>query len=344
MEIKEARCFGFDILKILSMFLIVCFHCAYKGGFNIQNNFINQVILDALFYLGLLGTNCFALITGMFYKRMFFKKNKFIKMLFQIAFYTTLSIAILLLTGHDISVSTILYRLFPFDAYMYWYATAYLLLLLFAPYLNIMIEHMDKKQYQMLIIMSLMLFSIMPTIKTVIWQTDFMEHTNFYNRFIWVVIMYLIGAYIEKWGFPLVTNMRKAVECLCLSICALLSFILMTNIINSDLSTVFFSPNSPFEIFLSISLFSVFYFAHAKPRHSATRISKLTFGVYLLHDGLLDTWIWQEIFKINQFQNQWYMIFSIFIASALVFAIGLCVEFLRQRLETYIEIKMRKSS
>ena len=344
MEMQKPRCAGFDVLKIISMFLIVCFHCAYKGEFNITDNFANQIILDIMFYFGLLGVNCFALITGYFYESMFFKKKKFVKMLLQIMFYTGLGVIILTSTGHDMNIATVLYRLMPFDVSIYWYGVAYLMLLLIAPYLNILIQSMSSKQHKKLIAICVCLFSLVPTIKTMFWQNDFMERTGFYNRFIWLIVMYMIGAYIFKYGFPIIINKKKAIELFVLSSFALMSFVLMTNMFDSGLSTVFFSPNSPFELLLSISLFGVFYYSDVKSNYLVSTVSKLTFGVYLFHDGLLDDWIWNNGFQINQYQNEWYMVLSILTVSIIVFVTGLLIELLRQKIERLIETKIVKSS
>ena len=72
---KKIRNSNFEILRILSMFMIICFHCSFHGKFSDGEG--NRLIINFFNMFGELGVNCFVLISGYFYDKTRFKTDKF---------------------------------------------------------------------------------------------------------------------------------------------------------------------------------------------------------------------------------------------------------------------------
>ncbi len=75
MATETKRYSNIELLRIVSMLLIISFHYAYKGGFTDDIPLINGYIIKMFWMFGELGVNCFMLITGYFMVEGRFKVN-----------------------------------------------------------------------------------------------------------------------------------------------------------------------------------------------------------------------------------------------------------------------------
>ena len=56
---------GLEILRIVSILLIISFHYAFKGEFDFSNHLtMNKMIVKTFYMFGELGVNCFVLKSG----------------------------------------------------------------------------------------------------------------------------------------------------------------------------------------------------------------------------------------------------------------------------------------
>lgn len=82
-----------ELLRIVSVFMIIVFHCAYKSGFDFSPGLsINTLILKCIWMLGELGTSLFMLISGYYMIHGQFKLKKLIRLLAEVQFYTWITI------------------------------------------------------------------------------------------------------------------------------------------------------------------------------------------------------------------------------------------------------------
>ncbi len=63
---KNVRESNLDLLKIISILLIIMFHYAFKSGYDFTNFNINAYVIKVMYYFGELGVNLFVLISGYF--------------------------------------------------------------------------------------------------------------------------------------------------------------------------------------------------------------------------------------------------------------------------------------
>lgn len=332
-----------ELLRIVCILLIISFHVVYKAGFTFTNVLtINKLIVKTFWLFGELGVNLFVLITGYFMINSKFKTKKVIILIFEILFYYLATSIFAHIIGYrEISgIKNIFMLFFSTILNRYWFATAYILLYIFSPYLNILARNMSKIQYKKFLITALIIFSTIPTIFGSLYNNT--EVLLYYNRFIWLTIIYMIGAYIKLYGISYINSRKKALGL------SITTFILMvSSIILIEKYDAFFSkigitevaylwtPNNIFMLILSISTFLFFESLNIKENKIINRISSTTFGIYLLHDGVLAYWFWKKIFKTGTYQNSPYLIIHILRITLTIFIIGIIIDLIRQLIEKY---------
>ena len=84
------------------------------------------------------------------------------------------------------SISDFGQGLLPISHSAYWFMTCYIILMLFSPYLNKLIKGLSKKSFSKIVLLSLFLWSIVPTIIPPmtsypvqnIWPDNYLKHHN----------------------------------------------------------------------------------------------------------------------------------------------------------------------
>ena len=87
---KQERIVGIDILRILSMFMVVVLHVLGHGGIlaNAEALSFKWFIVSGIEALCIIGVNCFALITGYVNGEKTFKLKNIINLGLQVFFYS----------------------------------------------------------------------------------------------------------------------------------------------------------------------------------------------------------------------------------------------------------------
>ncbi|MDQ0359795.1 acyltransferase [Breznakia pachnodae] len=185
------RISGIDILKIFSMFMIVGVHILNIGGvlqalppFQ-SNKYYLFTGLNTIFYICV---NCYALASGYLMVNSKFKISKILKLWVIVLFY-------LLLFGiiFNDKINTF-YYFFPILSNQYWYFIAYVGLYFLSPFLNhYMIENRNNKNLKTFIILLIIIFAVLPYFS---YTPNLFTLNNGYSV-LWLVICYIIGAYIK---------------------------------------------------------------------------------------------------------------------------------------------------
>ena len=192
-------------------------------------------------------------------------------------------------------------------------------------------------------------YSFYPTLLAIV-DGGNTEKYLFFNRFIWAIIMYSIGAYISLFS---VNHKYKKIH---FGLCAFFSFVVMTTSIllienmpffNKHIileSTFFWQINTVPMLVLSISVFCLFSLWNVGYSYIINRIATTTLGIYLLTDGELRTVIWVNLFDTasNLNYNAVYSVLYIVGVSLLVLIIGSMVDFARQLLVSLVKIVIER--
>ena len=323
-----------ELLRILSMIMIVFHHYAIHGGFewNAVDITLPHFWYNFIVMWGKVGVNIFVLISGYFlsYKSLeVFNIKRVLKFEGQLLFYSIGIFGALVLIGlQDFGKKEFIISFFPITFSTWWFASAYFLLYIIAPFLNIFLNNLEKKKYQSLIIMLIILWSIVPTLTS----------SNFQgNSLSWFITLYILAGYIRKFE---VNNKFATRRCFI--------YFLIISIINYLLSFIFTILGSKWKWFefhstyfndmqkvptllISLALFIVFLNIKFKYNKWINMIAAATFGVYLISDHfMLRSILWLHIFNNYKYQNSLLLIPHSIITVICVYLVSTIIDLIRK--------------
>lgn len=351
-----------ELLRIVSMLFIVCFHTIIHGGVlvNSQNNTLSTIVF-IIELITLVHVNSFALVTGYFQsEKKEIKMSKVWSLLNSSLFYKATIMIILLACGY-ITVSKVDFlknlSIIPLDSH--WFIRTFIPLYLFSPFINKLINSMNQKEYLGLLGITLVIISVIPFI----WGG--LSFPNSGLSLYQLVYLYLVGGYLKK--YPLEKSYlfkkcsKQLFQIILVSIivaCVGVNFLFyVTVFLLKDVNSVFnyiFSTMSgsilwysnPFVIIQSVAYFLFFNTLNIKSR-LINLVSSLTFGVYLIHEN----WYIRPLLYTNLGINRGPIYSTKFVIYMLlmvcvIFVVCAFIEFCRQQLfkfirERKISIKIR---
>ena len=331
--VSQTRNSSLELLRIISMFLIVMHHYSVHGGFPLGDPglTLNKAFILCLSFGGKIGSNCFVLITGYFMVNLLFKGTRLLKIVLQVLFYSLSISVVLILTGwSDFSVKTAVSSFLPVLFNHYWFAATYIALYILTPYINIFIKSIDSSLHKKLIYTLVILWCILPTFFMSGLASSYLG---------WFVTMYLIAAYFRLYPGQYTnnckTNMTAAVIIsllICLSAIAL--SLLGTKFGALSEYALYFVSIDRLPVFLaSIALFLGFKNLKMKSSKVVNTISATMFGVYLIHEHfLLRNVLWQRIFRNTEYIDSPYLVVHALAAIVSIFVVSVLVDLLRIKL------------
>lgn len=301
-----------ELLRIISMVMIMFHHFAYHGNFEWNYNEITIPHLWYNFILmgGKVGVNIFVLISGFFLienTERLFQPKKLLKFWGQVFFYsiTTYFLSIVLQIN-NFDIKQIIKICFPITYPGWWFASTYFMLYLIHPFLNKLLHDLNKNVYQYLILLLVLCWSIIPTLTTQLFES---------NSLLWFITLYAIAGYAKIYGFnERLKSKHYFFLFLIVLVCSYLisvSFLVLGTKRNElAVHAIDFFGMERFPILL-MAFFLFMTFAKLKIKYNKwiNVIASATFGVYLIHDSsYIRYYIWWNIFKINQYQESLFLI------------------------------------
>lgn len=345
----ETRNYGVDLLKIVTMIFVPIIHVLVYGGI-VDNNQPLSMHYEAAWLLEFAvycAVDCYALVSGFVGYGRKHKYSNLIYLYFQVIFYLVLCYTVFMIRVQELpQIREYIRFMFPFAYGVYWYFTAYFCMFFFIPYINLMLEKMEKEMADRLIGSIILLFSIIP----VIFYRD-VFFTNYGFSPLWITMMYIIGAYIKKYELHKKISGWKALA-------GWFGIVLFTWIVRWITEYVtartpggmrygnfFESYISPTTIGATVMLFCFFSNLKIKDRWKKpiAFFAPLTFGVYLLHENPIvrDRCIRGRVSAYLQL-NPVFMVLAIIVTGVLIFLIGSAVD--KVRLELFRLLRIRELS
>ncbi len=190
------RNYGIDFLRMVSMFMVVMLHVLGQGGILDNATGINFRIAWLFEIASYCAVNSFALISGYVMWRSKTAVSKISELWMQVFFYGALITGIAFtLVPEAIGMNALTNVMFPFTRKNYWYISSYFGMYLLVPLLNSAIQNISKKTFEISLISVFIFFSIIPTVL----QKNPYSLASGYST-IWLCLMYLTGAYFNKYG------------------------------------------------------------------------------------------------------------------------------------------------
>lgn len=307
---------GIDILRVLTMFFIVSGHVLIHGGALETVTIVNKSqfaviwLIESLIYCGV---NCFGLISGYAgYREDNFelKLSKIIQIWMQVVFWGVVILLLEYLFFPDkFSLFKFVKKTMPVTFGEHWYFSAYFCLFFFKPLLNKIVYHAQKETFYLLACI-LILFSFYSTIAA---RFSDPLNLNWGRSFLWLVCLYLLGAWMNKYKFAGKFSNKVLLIILTLTLFItwmtkmLFSFLLspMFGNIFCSIGNFFIINLSPMILIIAVCFLLLFVeIKNSKcGRVIVNYFSPVAFGVYIIHE--------------NEFINK------IFIADKFVFLIEL---------------------
>lgn len=321
---------NFELLRILCIIGILMMHTfssvySTVSGFNlVYGTFINSICNT--------GVSMFVLISGYFGIKTNIRKIVSIEMV--TVFYALLSLVAQYFVGQTISIKDIFYSCFPVSSKMYWYITAYMLMMIFADYINLLPEKLDKKRFQRLILIMLLVFSVLPSILQIHVMND--SGKGVLN----MLLIYLIGRYIRKYDLEVKDEFKPVgIAILLLGIEFALNYSLSMLKGGVGVYAPFARDCSIFIVALSVLIFLLVKKVHVSSS-LINILAKNVIGVYLLEGAIRQIiGIWLDI---NAYVDCWYLFVIITIISLINFTICSLIEMLRRNTIAHIEAPVAK--
>ncbi len=309
---KSPRLSNYELLRIVSMILIVMHHYSYHGGFEYWYFVpLNRVLVQFLCVGGKLGVNCFVLLSGYFLSANTggIQWKNVVRFLVQVTVFSLVIQAAGWITGlSHFNLDSVLRALFPLLYREWWFANVYLILLLLSPVLNLFVHAADKKIHFQCMAAMLVIWSVIPTLIGAYTEG---------NDLTWFLTLYIVAAYIRKYNTSFFTNRKLHAILLMVSTFLILLSVLVLdlaayrqkNVLSMDDIMFLAQMSSPVLTIQSVSLFCLFHTLQMKPSKVINTIASSMFGVYLIHDSnLLRPFLWLTLFENAKYQYSPYLI------------------------------------
>ena len=288
-----------ELLRIISMLMIIAHHVSVYSGFWFSSNDVTAIKLWAQFIQmgGKIGVDIFVLISGYFMvTNPALNHKKTVKLWLQIVSYSaTLYLIAVLMFDEVLSLNGVLKNFMPITYSKWWFAGTYFILYLLSPFINKMLNVLDKKEYRKLLLLMAVCWCIIPSS---------IKQSVQMNNLLWFVFLYALAGYIR---LHLDIKRYKSTYCILGAVIVAGLNYLLTVIFDiwgkedafyATYSTYFYEMNMLPIVVISVLLFIGFLNFDIKYSSFINIVSSATFGVYLIHENnYIRRFLWETLFN-----------------------------------------------
>lgn len=285
--------------------------------------------------LCVVAVNVFVLISGYFLINENFRLSKIWKLMAEVLFYSWLIVFFRFAIIKDFSNITsknIIAAFLPVSYSEYWFVSAYVVMYLLSPVINLLLNNITQKQHFGVMLLLLFCFCIWSDI------LPFSLLQGGYS-FIWFICLYIVAAYFRKYIPSELENKKSILMYFFSSFLLFLLWIIISyclpqnsdNMYITEIAHYYFNYNSILVFLGSISLFQ--YFRGVKinshiVKNMLKHVTPLMFGVYLIHDNpnMRDyVWFWLKTADLSFYEYP----FATFVYTVLIFMVCLFIDYFR---------------
>lgn len=184
------RSSNIELLRILSMLMIILFHFSVHGTWPEGGPLASDVAVETLSFGGKLGVNCFVLITGYFMVKSRLKLGSLLRIVFETWFYSFAILFLFLAVQPDLVTEAKLRKaVLPVISGEYWFITCYLALMVISPLLNRAWSQLGARGRSRTMAVGFAMLSLLPTVST---------FNPIGSDLIWFCYIYLLGGWVHE--------------------------------------------------------------------------------------------------------------------------------------------------
>lgn len=314
------------------MLLIICGHIIMAHGYDVVGDsswYIKQVVSPFC----TVAVNVFVLISGYFGIKLNYKKLWSLN--WMVTFYCLLFLLLALYFDiHTLSIKKDWMQLVPVITKQYWFITVYFALCLVSPFLNKLIEVLDKDMYKKLLLTCFALFLILPTFAVILnFKTITLDSGYGLINF---MFLYMLGRYLKLHHQDRWPRHRYLLSYLASSITMTIFQVCYSKLLGFDFEALA-SYDTIFTFIGAVSLFM--YFSHLQ--FASKVINQLAAGclaVYVIHiNPTIFHWLFVDFMHVKDFLGICYIILLVFVPFVIYFSCIL-IDIMRQQLFNLIKI------
>lgn len=308
---ERERSSNIELFRIVVMLLIVAHHYVvnsglmnydgpiYSLGFNLRSVFL---LIFGMW--GKIGINCFVLITGYFMCRSSIKLKKFLMLLLEVLFYRISIYFIFCISGiRSFSLAGFIKLLLVTRNVSSNFYGCFLLFYLSIPFLNILIDALNKRQHRQLIVLCMVIYVVFGTLK-------FLGDVTM-NYVSWFIVLYFVASYIRLYPDDVRNDDKKLwdISLVLLIIVDILSVLVSFYVsLKTGTKIAYYfvtDSNTLLALLTGISAFMVFKNLKLKNSKWINTIAASTFGVLCIHanSDTMRNWLWKDLLKNIEFYS-----------------------------------------
>ena len=337
----KKRIVSVELLRIISMMMVVMLHYLSKGNFlqPLTGEFgINSYVAWFLEAFCIVAVNVYMLISGYFLVESSFNPGRLVELICQVLFYSILVPVVLVAAGMiplgELGIYRLAQYVLPIHMEQYWFATAYVLMYLFAPLLACAAKSMEKKQLQITLILLLLFLSVPKSVIPVQLTLDSLGYDA-----LWFMCVFLVAAYIRLYGIPFFSSCAKSILFYVLGVLVIFGWTMLLRIVCLKTGALesfvqnAYHYNHILNLFAAVALFCGFIKwninGEGKLAKLICKVAPYTFGVYLLHEHVEIRWLLPNWCGSDLGEPVWWMVMRAVVSVVLVFVIGILVDMFR---------------
>ena len=321
-----ARKSNIEILRILAMLFVIGLHF---WGFNeagvyfSENNSINENIYILSESFMICGVNLFVLISGWFLTATTkIKVRKIINLFLEVAIWGAIGFVLSIIFFDKVfNIKELIKTMFPVITGGRWFVKAYIIYIVFLPFINLAVNRMNKKSHKLLLIIMLFFFSIWPSFIPIPPVLD-----DYGYGFTHFILLYILISYIKLH----VENYPSKLMCLS-------GYILSSLIVAKSYKLgigMAWGYNYFFVILAAIFLFLLFIQFDFYNKW-VNLLASCAFGVFLIHtDGFFSRLIYGGVFNaVNALSyNIIHLVLVLFICLPVFYLFATVLELIRKKI------------
>ena len=314
---EKRRNSNLELYRIIMMMLIIMHHYVVNSGLILYIEKCTWSSNSLFFYIfgmwGRTAINCFVLITGYFMCKSNITLRKFLKLLIQVEFYAICIYLLFVITGYEhFSIVEFCKNAWPLYGIKDNFTSCFLMFYLFIPFLNILVNGMNKRQHQLLIALCLFLYTILGSLPN---RFVWMNYTS------WFCVLYILSSYIRMypqfrdkdtifWAYATFISIL-------FSLASVVLVLYLKSKIRRGLHPYFLviEPNKVFAVITSVCCFNFFRNLNIHYSRTINKIASTTFGILLIHahSDAMRNWLWCDMLDVvGQYFTPYAYVFAAF--------------------------------